>query len=215
MDQGYFANDRQDMLPFVPARRSRVLDVGCGEGRFSGSLPGVEEIWGIEPSSAARVAMGRMTRVLNSTFDEAELELPKQYFDLVICNDVIEHMPNHSRFLSSIGQYIAPGGMMIGSIPNVRYYNNLFQYMIEKDWYYTDSGILDRTHLAFFTQKSLRRTLEQHGFEVVRLTGIHTGARPDDSARARVYQAVAYALVVSTLGYFSDIRHFQLPSSHH
>jgi len=198
LDQNYFNLERQEMLPFVPARRMRVLEIGCGEGRFIGALTGVEESWGIEPSPAAEVAKGRLSRVFQATFDEAEPKLPISYFDLVICNDVIEHMPDPSRFFSRIGNYIAPGGMIIGSIPNVRFYNNMFEYLLEKDWHYTDSGILDRTHLAFFTQKSLYKTLERHGFKVLQVTGINTAFRFSNSARTWAYMIVAYGLVAVT-----------------
>ena len=195
------------MLPFVPARRNRVLEIGCGEARFIQQLAGVEDAWGIEPSPAAEIAKDKLNRVFHSTFDEAEKFLPPHYFDLVICNDVIEHLPDYSSFLYRIGRYIAPGGMLIGSIPNVRFYDVMMRYLFEKDWCYADSGVLDRTHLWFFTKKSLRATLKYHGFDVVRLEGINTGTLP--SLSALLYLPVAYALVILTLGYFADIRHLQ------
>jgi 2-polyprenyl-3-methyl-5-hydroxy-6-metoxy-1,4-benzoquinol methylase len=197
------------MLPFVPAQRGRVLEIGCGEGRFSGALTGVEESWGIEPSPAAEAAKDRVTRVLQATFDEAEPKLPIGFFDLVICNDVIEHMPDHASFFSRIGKYIAPGGMLIGSIPNVRFYHIMLEYLLEKDWHYTDIGVLDRTHLAFFTAKSLHKTLERHGFRVLQLKGINSWYRFSNTPRTRAYLIMAYALVAVTLGYFADIRHLQ------
>ena len=197
------------MLSFVPARRARVLEIGCGEGQFTAALTGVQEGWGIEPSPAARIAKGRLTRVLEATFDEAEPQLPPGYFDLVICNDVIEHMPDHASFFSRIARYIAPNGMMIGSIPNVRFYINMFEYLIEKNWRYTDVGILDRTHLAFFTEKSFRQTLERHGFKVLQLTGINSWHRFSNTTRTRTYRLLGYALVAATLGYFADIRYLQ------
>ena len=209
LDNDYFRHGRQEMLPFIPARRGRVLEIGCGEGGFSGSLPGVDEVWGIEPSASATVATKRLTRVFQATFDDASAELPLAYFDLVICNDVIEHMARPHDFLSRIAQYIAPGGMLVGSIPNVRYYENMFQYLFEKDWHYRDSGILDRTHLAFFTEKSLYKTLIRHRFKVLRLQGINGERGADITRRGWVYRIAAYVLIVATFGYFSDIRYLQ------
>lgn len=209
MDSEYFKHSRQEVVPFVPARRQRVLEVGCGEGWFTGSLSGVEESWGIEPSDAAEAARSRLTRVFRATFEEVEAELPLGFFDVVVCNDVIEHMPNHSRFLSEIGKHIAPGGMLIGSIPNVRFYNNMMQFLLEKDWHYTEFGILDRTHITFFTEKSFRRTLERHGFSVVTLKGINTGIKFSNSTRSSLYLGAARVLSAVSLGYFSDILHLQ------
>jgi 2-polyprenyl-3-methyl-5-hydroxy-6-metoxy-1,4-benzoquinol methylase len=205
----YFGHDRQEMLPYVPTQRARALEIGCGYGRFIGSLPGVVDSWGIEPTGAAEAAQKRLTRVLRGTFDDTEEQLPKGYFDLVICNDVIEHMPDVSNFFTRITKYISPGGMIIGSIPNVRFYNNMFEFLLEKDWRYTDEGILDKTHLAFFTKKSFRRTLEEHDFEVLRLEGINADVRFSRSLRTRLYLIAAYVLVVMTFGYFSDIRYLQ------
>lgn len=205
MDPDYFKHDRQEMLPFVPERRRRTLEIGCGEGRFSGGLPDVEERWGVEPSAAADLAKTRLTRVFHSTFEEAAADLPIGYFDVVICNDVIEHMPDHARFFVEIQKHIAPGGMLIGSIPNVRYFQNMFQYLAEKDWHYTDFGILDRTHMAFFTEKSLRKTLERASYDVIRMKGINAPTHFFGSGRDKIYLAAAYGLTALTLGYFRDI----------
>jgi 2-polyprenyl-3-methyl-5-hydroxy-6-metoxy-1,4-benzoquinol methylase len=197
------------MQRFVPARRGRVLEVGCSEGRFSNSLPGVDETWGIEPSAAAEVARSRLTRVYNATFDDVEPELPIAYFDVVICNDVIEHMLDHVGFLKKIKKHIAPGGMIVGSIPNVRYYRVMLQLLLEKDWHYTDSGVLDRTHMAFFTEKSLKKTLEGTGFKITQLVGINTPTSFSGSMRDKTYLTAAYAIAGLTLGYFSDVLQMQ------
>ena len=197
------------MRPFVPDRRARVLEIGCGEGRFSSSLPGTQEVWGVEPSPAAETARTHLTRVFHSTFEQAAAELPLAYFDVVICNDVIEHMPDHAGFLRDIQRHIAPGGMLVGSIPNVRYYENMFQFLLEKDWHYRDFGILDRTHIVFFTAKSLRKTLERAGFRVVCLRGINSGRHGGMSLRERLYLYAAHALSVMTLGYFNDVLYLQ------
>lgn len=209
LDPQYFKHMRPEMQEFVPAQRRRVLDIGCSEGRFSASLPGVEERWGIEPSPAARDARTRLDRVFESTFEEAQPDLPLKYFDVVVCNDVIEHMPDHARFLRDIQHHIAPGGMLVGSVPNVRYYENLFQFLLEKDWHYRDHGILDRTHMAFFTEKSLRHTLERSGFKVVAMRGINSVRWPGGSGRSRLYAAAAHGLSALSFGYFSDVLHLQ------
>ena len=79
-----------------------------------------------------------MIRV-HSTFDDAEPKLPLGFFDVVICNDVIEHMADHASFFGTVAKFIAPG-MIIGSIPNVRHYVNMVEYLVKKDWCYSDVG---------------------------------------------------------------------------
>lgn len=208
-DRDYYTQKRPEMLPFIPERRGRVLEIGCAEGNFLANLPGVEEGWGIEPSPSAAAARGRLHRVIEGTFDDAEPLLPQAHFDVVICNDVIEHMIDHDSFLARIGRYIAPGGVIVGSIPNVRFYENLFQLLLEKDWHYVPAGILDRTHLRFFTARSLRACLARHNFEILRFQGINSHVRMMRNRRGQAYYLLSRLLIAATLGYFEDIRHLQ------
>ncbi len=207
-DAAYSSHLRPEMVSFVPDRRGRVLEVGCAEGRFLAALPGVTERWGIEPSPAAVVARERLDRVFQCPFEAAEAELPAGYFDVVICNDVIEHMPDADYFFGRIGRYMAPGAVLVGSIPNVRFYQNLFEFLIEKDWEYRDWGILDRTHFRFFTEKSLRKTIGRGGLEIRRLEGLLNAGVPREG-RGRWYYLLSRLLIAATFGYFSDIQYLQ------
>ena len=206
IDDSYFGRARNEMRRFLPGRCGKVLEIGCGEGYFSAGIVGAEERWGIEPDSdAARAARSHLDRVINAGFEEALAELPPDHFDTVVCNDVIEHMPDHDRFLETIKTRMSPRGVLVGSIPNVRYYRNLFGLMLAKDWQYQDAGILDRTHLRFFTKKSLRRTLLAHGFRIDAMRGINGGL----TRRAPLAGAIAFAAIVLSAGYFADIWHLQ------
>ena len=206
----YYTQPRPEMLPMLPSARRHILEIGCAEGLFLHSIAGAEEKWGVEPTEpAAAAASAKLTRVINKSFDEAKKELQLSYFDLVICNDVIEHMTDHDSFLLEIRQYIAPGGVIVGSIPNVRYYKNLFNLLFAKDWEYTDWGILDRTHFRFFTEKSLRRSLSSAGFEVEDFRGINGGIEFGFSKWKLAYSLFAILSIVLSLGYFNDIKHQQ------
>lgn len=159
----YYESERSDMASFIPADYQRVLEIGCGDGGFSKTLKPEAEVWGVEPFGTLKHSL---YRVYNTTYEEAYNELPDSYFDLVICNDVIEHLPNHDDFFESIQKKMKPGAALIGSIPNVRYYKNLRHLLFDRDWKYTESGILDYTHLRFFTEKSLRDTIDRHSFTI-------------------------------------------------
>jgi len=206
----YYGQSREEIMSLIPPNRRRILEIGCGEGLFSEKITGAEERWGVEPNeAAASAAKGRLTRVINKLFDEAKPDLPEQYFDLVICNDVIEHMTNHDKFLNEIKNYIAPGGVIVGSIPNVRYHKNLFNVLFAKDWEYTDSGILDRTHFRFFTEKSLRRSLSSAGFVIEELHGVNGGIEFGLSKWKLAYSVFAVLSIALSFGYFGDIKHLQ------
>ena len=194
----YYSNVRHEMVPFLPATYSRVLEVGCGEGVFATLLTQPCEIWGVEPepASAARAA-SRLQKVLFGHFDAVADEIPRGYFDLVVCNDVIEHLKDPEAFLAAIRERMTPGGHIIASIPNMRHWEVLWELLAKKDWRYGQSGILDRTHLRFFTEKSIRRLFEMSGFEIERSAGINGTFEP-------FRRAILRTIGVVTLGYYGD-----------
>ena len=119
----YYSTIRPDMHRYLPQTFARVLEVGCSAGGFAAQIrqDGVE-VWGVEPFvDAATEASHRLDRVLCGLYDEVAAELPDDFFDLVICNDVIEHMPDHVAFLQAIKQKMQPGAYLVGSLPNLRH----------------------------------------------------------------------------------------------
>jgi 2-polyprenyl-3-methyl-5-hydroxy-6-metoxy-1,4-benzoquinol methylase len=199
----YRAKARPEMHAFLPGAYASVLEVGCGAGLFSAALRQEATRWGIEPDTdAAAQAAGRLDRVLPGKYFDHASDLPATGFDLVVCNDVIEHMDDHEDFLASIRTKLRPGGVLVGSVPNVRHAPHLYRLLVARDWRYEDEGVLDRTHLRFFTQKSLARTLATHGFRVERIGGIN----PMRGAKG----ALATLIGVVTLGAHADIRYLQI-----
>ncbi|MEX2115795.1 MAG: class I SAM-dependent methyltransferase [Bacteroidota bacterium] len=170
----YYHGGRSEIAPLLPADYKTVLEVGCGEGNFSRNLKPGCEIWGCEPNAqAAKEAKKKLTKVFLGKYQDIAGKLPDQYFDLVICNDVIEHMTDHDWFFESILKKMKPTGALVGSIPNMRHIRALFQLIVKKDWQYQDSLTLDRTHLRWFTQKSLLRTFDEHGFTIEQFVGVN------------------------------------------
>lgn len=210
---GYRSQPRPEMLSFLPTGRQamKVLEVGCGEGVFGASIASAGEVWGIEPyAPSAAIASERLFKTFAATFDAAKPELPRGYFDLVICNDVIEHMTDHEGFLVSIQDHMAPGASLVGSIPNVRHYKNLFNLIFARDWHYQNSGVLDNTHFRFFTMKSLRRSLERAGFVVERLEGVNGGIFFAWDRWSIVYNVFAYSLIALSGGRARDVGYLQM-----
>jgi len=147
--------------------------MGCGEGGFRMNL-GPCEYWGVEPQpDPAAIARKSLFRVIEGKYQDVHEQLPDGYFDLVICNDVIEHMVEPNEFLVSIKRKMQAGAVLVGSIPNVRFIGNLFELLIMTDWQYKDDGVLDRTHLRFFTEKSLRRLFRDQGFLIEEFGGLN------------------------------------------
>ncbi len=215
---GYFGADRHEVASLLPTAYSRVLEVGCASGGFSQHLSLPCESWGIEPNPlAAAAAKERMGRVLVGTYDEVASQLPDGHFDLVICNDVIEHMVDHDAFLEAIKKKMVRGGVIVGSIPNIRHITALAKLLIARDWPYSESGILDRTHLRFFTAKSLRRTLDGHAYDVEVLRGLASvirhglsrPAKPLSATMNTAFKLCTLSIVALTLGAYWDTQYPQ------
>ena len=116
----YYSNFRSEVMRFLPDEYHRVLEIGCGEGNFNTNLNYHCEHWGIEPSfDAAKVASNKLFKILSGTYEEMHDRLPDSYFDLIICNDVIEHMVDHNAFFISIKKKMTNDSFIIGSIPLV------------------------------------------------------------------------------------------------
>ena len=196
----YYAGTRQELRPFIPTEHNRVLEVGCGNGGFRKNLSSNAEVWGIEPVlETSKLSERVLDRVIVGTFDDAAESLPDHFFDLVICNDVIEHMANDAAFLRDIQQKMTVDGVLMGSIPNMRYWPVLKALLLRKEWEYQNEGVLDRTHLRFYTIESFPKLLKSCGYEVLKFEGINRLASPKNWLVRRFFR----------LPLFNDCRHMQ------
>lgn len=191
----YFHYPRPEMLPFVPSRCRRVLDVGCAEGAFGESLKksrGIE-VWGVEPNKlAAEKASAKLDRVIQGMFSP-EIDLLAGSFDCILFNDVLEHMVAPEIALRHARDLLAPGGVIVASIPNIRSFPTAWQFLFHARWEYEDAGILDKTHLRFFTKSSIVNMFEREGFALESIRGINAYPKtPDTSINVwRAYRLVS------------------------
>ena len=174
-DKTYYDNARIEMLKFVPKDAQKILEVGCGEGRFSSILTGQgKETWAIEPDQeSAKKAAESLHKVLHGSIDGKLSEVPNHFFDVIIMNDVIEHLTEPWDDIQKLKSKLKDNGVFISSIPNVRYAKNLFHVLFKKDWKYSNDRILDITHYRFFTKKSIKRLWKENGYTIQRMQGIN------------------------------------------
>ncbi len=95
------------------------------------------------------------------------------YFDFASCNDVLEHLVDPWTFLRRLKPKLAPDATLLASIPNIRYFHALETILRDKDFPALDAGIFDRTHLRFFTRKSMERLFVETGYRIGRIEGIN------------------------------------------
>lgn len=166
---------RSEMLEFIPETATKILDVGCSVGNFGELIKSKRnvEVWGVEiDENASSKASEKLDKVLCGAFGD-KLDLPKNYFDCVVFNDVLEHMIDPFEALEFVKNILSNDGVVVASIPNVRYFDNIWNLIVHQKWEYVDAGILDRTHLRFFTKNSITSTFGDLGYNIEMIEGIN------------------------------------------
>ncbi len=174
--EGYYYNIRYEMLKYLPDNPKKIIDIGCGNGAFAEVLKNKTnaEVWGIEyMDKEALLAKEKLFKVFSGRCEDYIDGLPNNYFDVIYFNDVLEHLVDPFDVLNRVKYKLSNNGVVISSIPNIRSYNTFMKLLFKKDFKYTEDGILDKTHLRFFTKKSIRRTYEELGYTVITHEGIN------------------------------------------
>jgi 2-polyprenyl-3-methyl-5-hydroxy-6-metoxy-1,4-benzoquinol methylase len=172
----YFTHNRDKMLGYIPKNAKCVLDVGCGSGSFGELMKSLSkvEIWGIEiAEDVAKEAMAKIDRVIIADVEKDNLNLLKDYFDCIVFNDVLEHLCNPWNVLVRCKAFLKKAGYIVASVPNIRYYPHIRSLLVEKNWEYEDEGILDKTHLRFFTERSIKDMFLKCGYSIIKIEGIN------------------------------------------
>lgn len=144
----------------------RVLDVGCGFATTSARIEKLgNKVTGIESSAeACAVARERLSRVIEADLTDAQ---PDGAYDVIIFADVLEHLPWPVGVLKRYLRWLAPNGSVIVSLPNVGLWSVRFAHLFGK-WNYEETGVLDRTHLRFFTRRTARWMIGETGLRIVK-----------------------------------------------
>jgi 2-polyprenyl-3-methyl-5-hydroxy-6-metoxy-1,4-benzoquinol methylase len=166
----YFENVNWGLLRLWGGRTNLdVLDVGCG---FATTAQHIEKlgnrVTGIESSAEAEaVARTRVSEVIHG--DLQDHPLAGRRFDVIIFADVLEHLPWPAGILRSYLDLLKDGGSVIISLPNVGLWSVRLDLLLGR-FRYDETGVLDRTHLRFFTRRSAREMIESAGLEIIRRT---------------------------------------------
>ena len=161
-----YTGARPDVQALVPASARRVLDLGCATGALGAAIKqrGAEVV-GVERDAAlAREAERRLDRVVVG--DAAALPGGLGRFDCIVAADVLEHLPDPWTALRDAVELLEPGGSVVVSLPNVRFFETFWELGVRGRWPRRDQGIFDRTHLRWFTLRDARELLESAGLRV-------------------------------------------------
>lgn len=194
---GYYEFARPEIQKLVPLNAKRILDVGCAKGflgkavkqRQACHITGVEYV-----PEIAGAARENLDHVICGDIEILAKALPRHYYDCIILADVLEHLKYPGQVLLQLRECLTADGIFIISLPNVRHWSVLGD-LLEGKWNYVDAGILDKTHLRFFTRASMldlfnstglvvchTEEIIDHGFPVpeniisrLNALGLHTG----------------------------------------
>lgn len=151
---------------------SRVLDVGCASGKLAERLKKERHCFvvGIESDSyLAKKAESRCDKVIKADASTIkELPFAKNYFDYIICADVLEHLVNPDEVLLRFRDYLSNNGYILLSMPNIANWEIRLRLLFGNFNY--DHPLIDGEHLRFFTLSSIKRLLELCGYRIVYLT---------------------------------------------
>ncbi len=166
----YFELIRKAVAELVPSNTKRVLDIGCGQGNlgeYLKTIRGIKYVAGFEIIQyQAQIAETKLDKVYIGNAEELEVDIPKNYFDCIICADVLEHMIDPWGFLYRIRDYLTNNGTMVASLPNIRHARIIIDLLCGK-WDYQPSGLLDKGHLRFFTKRTIADMFNEAGFQIV------------------------------------------------
>lgn len=175
MSSAYYRYARRDVLQLIPADAKRVLDIGCGAGALGALLKERNPetvVIGIEANAqAAEEARAAMDKVYCADVEYFDWSLGEP-FDCVVFADVLEHLRNPERVLSNARNVLANDGAIVFSVPNARNWEVVLQ-LAEGNWEYESEGILDRTHLRFFTRREIEKLLDETGFNLEEIQPVH------------------------------------------
>ncbi len=157
-----------------PGEKGRsVLDVGCGQGTLAEAIRKKGyTVWGVEcESGAVERARPRVDRVVPADLNDLALvkaELAGKTFDYIIFSDVLEHVYDPLGTLRNYIQFLSPNGRILISLPNIANWESRLKLLFGV-FKYCSSGIMDRTHIRFFTIKSAKQMVEGTGLKVYKL----------------------------------------------
>ncbi|MBV5339515.1 MAG: methyltransferase domain-containing protein [Deltaproteobacteria bacterium] len=212
MDVSYFSHVRREIAPLLSGTYHTGLEVGCGAGvtlEWLQSSGICTNTIGVEYDPLAALEAGnRVNKVYCGDIGSIDLDIPPESVDLLLCLDVLEHLPDPWAVMKNLYRLVRPGGSVVVSLPNVRYWKVSAPLLFSDKWQYTDAGVLDRTHLRFFVKQTAIEMVEQGGFTVEKVISTGLGR----SKRSQFVNGLLPDFIINLLSYQFVIKGTKLVS---
>ena len=168
-EEAYYRRERSWTNNFDIKQGSKVLDVGCGHGLLGKYLKDTlkVEVHGVElVDDCYEAAKTILDKTYHGNIETMDLSDFENDYDYIIFSDCLEHLINPDLALKRIRHLLNNDGILLISIPNVQNFRITAPLILKGSWEYTDEGLMDRTHLRWFTYSSITSLVNKSGFEV-------------------------------------------------
>jgi len=200
--KAYFTGARRTFLNLLPANpQARLLELGCGSGNTSaaalaegkcGWACGIELCEG--PAAEAR---NKLNKVIVGDIERLSLELPPASFDVLLMSEVLEHLRDPAPVLLKLRSLLKPGAIVLAGSPNVCHHS-VIRMLLRGRWDYAPEGIMDETHVRWFSPATYRELFEKAGFVVDHVrpaSPLHTKARLANALLLRRFQYLFHSQI--------------------
>ncbi len=168
--RNYFSGARRDFISALPRDpAASILEIGCGTGD-TGALALAQHCCSrycaveLMPAAAAE-ARTKVTEVVSGDVERVDLPWTAGSFDALLMSEVLEHLVDPWAVLRRLRALMKPGAVVFSSSPNVSHHS-VIRMLLRGSWRLTEVGIMDRTHLRWFTPRSYRELFEMTGYRV-------------------------------------------------
>lgn len=195
------ANDPRTRIVNLVSAGSKALEIGCGSGTIIGYLAQAKhcQALAVEPDAAMAAETRRLgVEVLQVRIEDPQLQdalVARAPFDAIIFADVLEHLRDPWTTLSTVRPWLAYGGAVLASAPNVAYWTIRWA-LLRGHWDYTQGYLMDSTHLRWFTRRTLHQLFTDTGYRITN-SQVRWAALPGDRlwrrlipGRTRLYVAL-------------------------
>lgn len=174
MDMEYYNIVRDDLISMIREAKEKpinVLEIGCGTGatllQIKKQFPNAK-VFGLELQEEAAEYGARLLPITCGNVEDRKLDFKEEYFDYILLGDVLEHLVNPEETLLYLKKFLKREGYIVTSIPNLQHYS-AFVPLLFGEFEYFDAGVLDRTHLRFFTMRSIQNMFSRTDYEILEM----------------------------------------------
>jgi len=198
---GYHDLLRREILELVPASATKILDLGCGTGELGKALKARQKCYvtGVELNKeASEIAAKHLDKIWTDNLNRFDPSFLNQKYNCLIFADILEHLISPWQVLKKFAQVLTDDGVVIASIPNIAHpwiisqlQKGLFRYEL--------AGLLDVTHLRFFTKTTIFQLFYKAGLKIVNIRAHPSDNNPIQYHITAVKPMLEHALPLATI----------------